>query len=79
MKESKIEQRIVREAERQGGLALKLAPIGSRGFPDRTILLPGGRIRFVEIKTSDGRPSRQQIRWIEKLKALGFDAEIVKG
>ena len=37
--EAALEDRCVAKVEARGGLALKLAPTGTRGFPDRTIFL----------------------------------------
>ncbi|MBR5879532.1 MAG: VRR-NUC domain-containing protein [Akkermansia sp.] len=43
-------------------------------MPDRLVLLPGGRIYFVEMKRpKDGRLSPRQEWWGEKLTALGFE------
>lgn len=38
--EAALEDRCVAKVEARGGLALKLAPTGTRGFPDRTIFMP---------------------------------------
>ena len=72
-REQKTEERCVARVKSLGGLALKLALLGLRGFPDRTILLPGGRIFFVEFKRAGGgRFSQQQSIWSERLTDLGF-------
>lgn len=51
---------------------LKLAAISVIGFPDRTVLLPGGRVVFIEFKSPTGRTSRPQDRLIAVLRGLGF-------
>lgn len=43
------------------------------------ILLPGGRVFFVELKASNGRATPMQLARIEQLCALGFDARVVTG
>lgn len=72
-KESSLEERCVQRVEQLGGLALKLLIPGVRGFPDRTILLPGAQVIFAEFKRlKTGRVSTQQNRWAERLRARGF-------
>lgn len=76
--ERDLEADIVRWAIEQGGEALKLKIEGRRGFPDRTILLPGGIAIFPEVKRDRGSDRRaQQIVWIERLQELGFAADFV--
>lgn len=69
-----LEDRCVAEIERRGGMALKLHIPGVRGFPDRTILMPGRRAWFAEFKRlKTGRVSAQQDEWARRLRALDFD------
>ena len=70
--EAAIEKEFVDYVYLRGGLALKLLIAGKRGFPDRTCLLPGGRVIFIEFKKPGGRLSFHQKMWISKLKGLGF-------
>lgn len=72
MLESTLEDDVVKWAEDQGGRALKLKLENERGFPDRTIILPGARIAIPELK----RPKRhkryqQQIEFVAWLQAMG--------
>lgn len=76
--ESALESRCVAKVEALGGQALKLVLLGLMGFPDRTLLLPGGRVLFVEFKRAVvGRASRQQNYWRDILVRLGFVVEFV--
>lgn len=76
--ESSLEERCVQIIERLGGMALKLQIPGVRGFPDRTILIPGAKVWFAEFKRiKSGRVSSQQLRWIERLRRSGFDAYVI--
>ena len=56
-----------------GGLCLKWVCPGWSGVPDRILLLPGGRVQFVELKRPKGsRVSALQAWWKRKLEGLGF-------
>ena len=47
-------------------------------MPDRIVLLPGGRIIFVETKRpKGGKLSKLQEWWHHKLQDLGFQATVV--
>ncbi len=74
MKESDLEDEVVQWAEAQGGYALKLKIDGERGFPDRTIFLPGRRLILPELKKpkkNDGGSVNQR-KWVRRLSELGF-------
>lgn len=76
--EKDIEKRLKTMVENCGGLCLKWVCPGWSGVPDRIVLLPGGRVFFVETKRpSGGKLSRLQEWWQHKLKALGFKAAVV--
>jgi len=76
--ESSLEERCVQIVERLGGMALKLQIPGVRGFPDRTILMPGTKVWFAEFKRiRSGRVSAQQTRWLERLRRAGFAAHVI--
>lgn len=76
--EQKLEDRCVAKVEARGGQALKLVLLGLMGFPDRTLLMPGGRIAFCEFKRAIvGRASRQQGFWRDVLVGLGFTVRFV--
>jgi len=71
MRESKLEHRLVREVERIGGKAPKWVSPGTRGVPDRLVILPGGRTIYVEMK-APGKPLEPlQVRWAKILRNLG--------
>lgn len=46
-----------------------------KGWPDWTIVGPGG-ILFRELKSETGKPSPEQVVWLEKLRAAGGDADV---
>lgn len=72
--EKDIEKKLRQKVEALGGKCLKWVCPGWSGVPDRIVILPGGRIYFVETKRpKDGKLSALQIKWSEWLKALGFE------
>jgi len=72
MRESTVEHRLVTEAKKRGGLALKFVSPGIDGVPDRLVLLPHGKFAFVEVK-APGRTLRPlQERRIGQLRGLGY-------
>ena len=72
MSERDIEKELVRCTKIYGGMCAKLAILGKRNFPDRTLLLPRGYMVFVELK-AEGKDLRITQRWFSKLlKKLGF-------
>lgn len=50
MLESKIENKLKLEVKKHGGMALKFVSPGVAGVPDRIVLIPNGRIVFVELE-----------------------------
>ena len=72
MKENSIENRLILEVERLGGKALKFVSPGVVGVPDRLVLLPGGRIMFVELKAPGKKMSPIQEVRAKQLRKLGF-------
>ena len=77
--ERDIERALVGMVKKNDGLCLKWTCPGWSGVPDRIILLPGGRIIFVELKRpKGGKVDPLQLWWREKLKALGFRHYIVR-
>jgi len=59
------------------GWCLKLLSSHITGLPDRLCLFPGGRILFVELKTTGKKPRKIQLFIHNKLRSLGFRVEVV--
>lgn len=77
MLERVIEENFVADAKRLGALALKLVVLSWRGWPDRIVLAPGGRVFFVEFKRPGETPRANQ-RFVHKLlRRLGFTVYVV--
>ncbi len=72
--EKDIEAALRVKIEARGGRCIKWVCPGWAGVPDRIILLPGGRVIFVETKRpKGGKVSPRQRKWAEILQGLGFD------
>jgi len=73
--EEKIEKRFCDLAKMHGAKCLKLSIISRRGYPDRVLLYPGGRVEFVELKRPGKKPRKLQEKRLRELRDLGFTAE----
>ena len=49
MREHEIERKLVDAVKAKGGICWKFVSPGTAGVPDRIILMPNGRIAFVEL------------------------------
>lgn len=72
MRESTVEHRLVTEAKKRGGIALKFVSPGIDGVPDRLVLLPDRKFAFVEVKAPGKQLRPLQVRRIGQLRALGY-------
>ena len=71
--EKDIEEKLRKMVESHGGKCLKWVCPGWSGVPDRIVLLPGGRIIFVETKRpKGGKLSKMQEKWAEWLDGMDF-------
>ncbi len=77
MREKEIEQKLVKAVKAQGGLCMKFTSPGFDGVPDRLVLLPFGRIAFIELKAPGKKPRRLQIRRMKQLSALGVKCFVI--
>ena len=51
---------------------------GIPGTPDLLFLSRDGKAVFLEVKTATGKPSAEQINFIETVRKMGFSAGIVR-
>ena len=77
MREKNIEQKLVKVVKSAGGIAPKLTCPGFDGMPDRLVLMPEGRIGFVEVKAPGKEPRPLQVRRHETLRNLGFKVYVL--
>jgi len=77
--ESAVERKLVDGIRKAGGWAIKLVSPGNSGVPDRLVLMPGGRVIFVELKTDTGRVSPLQQQVHDRLRGMGMDVRVLYG
>ena len=76
MRENRVERTLRLATRDRGGWAVKLLPSVS-GLPDRMVLLPGGRVIFVELKSPTGRVAPHQTVVHGRLLRLGFEVIVL--
>ena len=77
MRERDVEQRLVEAVKSAGGWCPKFISPGTNGMPDRIVLLPGGKMGFVEVKAPGQKPRKLQIRRHIRLRTLGFKVYVL--
>ena len=77
MREKTIEKKLVIAAKDMGGIAPKFMSPGLDGMPDRIVLLPGGRMGFVEVKAPGKVPRPLQEARHRMLRRLGFQVYLL--
>lgn len=75
--EKVIERKLVELVKANGGMCIKLLCDQLMGLPDRLCLFPGGKVAFVEVKTTGKKPRPVQVYMHDRLRALGFKVEVI--
>ena len=70
--EKDIEKKFTKAIRHVDGIALKLVSPSFNGIPDRLVLMPKGKIGFVEIKDKGKKPRALQTSRHNMLRQLGF-------
>lgn len=77
MLEKQIERKLTEKVKKLNGMCLKQTSLA--GIPDRLVLMPGGKMAFVELKAPGEKPRKlQQVR-IKQLRKMGFMCFVVDG
>ena len=72
MREKEIEKKLTQMVKKAG-----LVSPGFDGMPDRMVLLPNGRIGFVEVKALGEKPRPLQLSRHRLLRRLGFPVYVL--
>lgn len=75
--EKVFERTLSKYVDDAGGMAVKLLSQFLRGLPDRMFLLKGGRVLFVEFKSTGKKPTKIQEYVHKRIQALGFPVLVV--
>jgi hypothetical protein len=75
--EKKLERKLHTGMIFRGGQALKFSSPSFTGMPDRLCLMPGGKIWFVELKSTGKKPSPRQHVVHDWLQKLGFQVFVI--
>jgi hypothetical protein len=71
MQEANVEKYLIRYVKDKGGLCLKFISASMRGLPDRIVILPQGKIFFLELKAKGKKPRPEQKRVHTLFSSLG--------
>lgn len=71
MLERDIERHLVKVVREMGGEAYKFVSPSNRGVSDRVVVLPGGKIWFIEVKREGGKLSALQKLFADRMQSLG--------
>jgi len=77
MRERNIETYLREQVRKAGGAAMKWVSPGNNGVPDRIVIMPGGRVVFVELKAPGRKPTQLQKYQHERLRVLGCDVRVI--
>ena len=75
--EKSIEQKLTLTVKKCGGICPKFVSPGFDGMPDRLVLLPFGKIAFVEVKAPGEKPRPLQLSRHRLLRRLGFKVYVL--
>ena len=77
MKEAAIDKRCYEEALLRGGMLMRLRP-PPQGVPDRLLMMPGGHVVFVEMKTAKGLIMPGQKLFLKELTRMKVPWRVIR-
>ena len=77
MRERDVERYLRERVKQLGGRAYKFVSPGNNGVPDRIVMLPGGKLFFVELKAPGKESTALQDAQIDRISKLGQDVFVV--
>ncbi|MCL2670512.1 MAG: VRR-NUC domain-containing protein [Clostridiales bacterium] len=79
MLEKEVERRMGEMVKKRGGQFYKFMSPGMPGVPDRILIVPGGKIWFVELKQIVGTLSGIQKWVLGELERMGCNVRVIRG
>lgn len=76
LNEVSLEGYLGRKIRMIGGKVIKIAPL-EKGNPDRLVIMPFGRMYFVEMKTTAGKSSPAQMVWHTRSRERGHVVHVI--
>jgi hypothetical protein len=77
MREKAIEAHLQKRVKELGGRAYKFESPGNAGVPDRIVLLPGGKVFFIEMKAPGKKSTVLQQKQQTRIKNLGNQVLVI--
>lgn len=77
MNEKLLEKKLREEVKKLGGLALKFSSSTYTGMPDRIVLMPKGKIHFIEMKSTGKDQTPIQYQAAAMLHKRGFNVQVI--
>lgn len=75
--EKSIERYLVQQAKQNGLLCLKYSNPNMVGYPDRLLVLPGGNVIWVELKSKGRKPTKIQQMRMAELTGMGHLVRVI--
>ncbi len=75
--EKYLEKKLRDEVRKMGGMAIKFTSPYFTGMPDRMVLMPGGKIWFVEVKSTGKKLKDIQMAQANRLRDMGFEMGVI--
>ncbi|HFU3861800.1 TPA: VRR-NUC domain-containing protein [Streptococcus suis] len=77
MREKIVEQKLVSEVKKRGGICPKWVSPSFSGVPDRLVFLPNGKFGLVEVKAPHEKPRKLQVSRHKLFERLGFKVYVL--
>lgn len=76
VREREVEKQLIDEVKKRGGLCEKWIS-GTVGWPDRIVIIPDGKIGFVEVKRPGEKPRPIQVHRHNQLRQIGVKVYVL--
>ncbi|HEM5982601.1 TPA: VRR-NUC domain-containing protein [Streptococcus suis] len=77
MRERFVEQKLVSEVKKRGGICPKWVSPSFSGVPDRLVFLPNGKFGLLEVKAPGEKPRKLQVSRHRLFERLGFKVYVI--